>query len=446
MSSAFDRLEEEGRKKRKQSSSGPSAKPKLSYGSKARLPSSPTRKGGTPKRQFGFTPREKAVAKSRFVRRGSDSQRHIIHHIDYIADKNKKPWEERVFFDRENSGLTRDQVIERISLNQGKDIAMHKVILSPGDNAVNLREYSRESIERLEESLGYRIDWFAVEHYNTDHYHAHVVIAGRIPDQVPRERGKGPEIDRYLDTWAKEMEGKDLKIWRYNLENLREAGNDYLRRDRSIDRDLELAIEREFGLNDWTHDKEVKDRLGIDVWYRDKDFMERELGLTGYKKDYAMLEELGLDNYDYDRQIGKELGLTREYQLGRPFVDALDNDNTASVLYGLNQDKDKERELDEHSEHLGKELYKLPSYDRESKDNHMNDRELLDKDLMAEQLYQLPEMDDLNARDSDQFASGLYNFQSERAPDDKERLPDEPTGREHRRDDDLDRGADRGGR
>jgi type IV secretory pathway VirD2 relaxase len=56
---------------------------------------------------------------------------------------------------------------------------MWKLIISPefGDR-VELRRLTGELMERMESDLGTNLEWVAVEHHNTEHPHAHVVVRG----------------------------------------------------------------------------------------------------------------------------------------------------------------------------------------------------------------------------------------------------------------------------
>lgn len=59
------------------------------------------------------------------------------------------------------------------------DKRVFKVILSPefGDR-IDLSRLSREFIMRMESDLGVKLEWAAVNHFNTDHPHVHLVIRG----------------------------------------------------------------------------------------------------------------------------------------------------------------------------------------------------------------------------------------------------------------------------
>jgi type IV secretory pathway VirD2 relaxase len=45
-----------------------------------------------------------------------------------------------------------------------------------------LRAFTRELMGDLERDLGTRLDWVAVDHWNTDNPHVHVLIRGRADD------------------------------------------------------------------------------------------------------------------------------------------------------------------------------------------------------------------------------------------------------------------------
>ena len=48
-----------------------------------------------------------------------------------------------------------------------------------GDQLADLRGFTRDAMRQMEEDLGTRLDWVAVDHFNTGHPHSHVVIRGK---------------------------------------------------------------------------------------------------------------------------------------------------------------------------------------------------------------------------------------------------------------------------
>lgn len=72
------------------------------------------------------------------------------------------------------------------------DPNLFKLIISPEDgHALDLREFTRDYMTRLESALGTQLQWVAADHYNTDDPHVHLAIRG-IDDRgrplvIPRE-------------------------------------------------------------------------------------------------------------------------------------------------------------------------------------------------------------------------------------------------------------------
>lgn len=56
-----------------------------------------------------------------------------------------------------------------------------RFIVSPENGAEldDLRTYTRHLVNRMEADLGTRLDWVAVDHWNTDNPHAHLIVRGR---------------------------------------------------------------------------------------------------------------------------------------------------------------------------------------------------------------------------------------------------------------------------
>ena len=66
-----------------------------------------------------------------------------------------------------------------------KDDRHHfRIIVSPEDAAelTDLREYTRDLVRQMEADLGTRLEWVAVDHWNTDNPHVHLLVRG-VNDQ-----------------------------------------------------------------------------------------------------------------------------------------------------------------------------------------------------------------------------------------------------------------------
>jgi type IV secretory pathway VirD2 relaxase len=78
-----------------------------------------------------------------------------------------------------------DVADERAFAERCKDDRHHfRFIISPEDatQLENLRTFTRELMGDVERDLGTKLDWVAVDHWNTDNPHVHVLIRGRGDD------------------------------------------------------------------------------------------------------------------------------------------------------------------------------------------------------------------------------------------------------------------------
>jgi type IV secretory pathway VirD2 relaxase len=59
-----------------------------------------------------------------------------------------------------------------------------RFIVSPDDAAElsNLRSFTRELMDQAARDLGTKLDWLAVDHWNTEHPHIHILVRGRADD------------------------------------------------------------------------------------------------------------------------------------------------------------------------------------------------------------------------------------------------------------------------
>lgn len=105
-----------------------------------------------------------------------------------------------------------------------------RFIVSPEDAAdmADLKGFARELVGQMERDLGTRLDWVAVDHWNTQHPHVHILVRGSAED------------------------GQDLVISRdYIKEGMRARAQDLvthelgLRSDLDIHRSLESQVEAE---------------------------------------------------------------------------------------------------------------------------------------------------------------------------------------------------------
>ncbi|MBY0134926.1 relaxase/mobilization nuclease domain-containing protein [Paracoccus yeei] len=167
-----------------------------------------------------------AVVKARVVRHGARSAP-MGTHLDYLR-------RDGVTRDGEKARLfgpgTEDADGRAFAERCGGDRHHFRFIVSPDDapDMSDLRSFTRDLVSQMETDLGTRLDWVAVDHWNTAHPHIHVIVRGVRDD------------------------GQDLVISRdYIKEGMRDRARDLItqelgqRTDHDIRRTLETQVEAE---------------------------------------------------------------------------------------------------------------------------------------------------------------------------------------------------------
>jgi len=314
--------------------------------------------GSKPRIRFGNTgPRGRihtatpkgggAVVKSKFIKAGKGARSAIREHLKYIQERERGEGEqERKFFDRERSGIERAEVYDAMYRNRGDKAAMHTIILSPGDNALDIRDYTRESMKALEERMGHKLDWYGVIHTNTDHHHAHVTIAGKIPDYKR-------EMERYEASRAAKQ-GREMK-WDGEERELRELlGPGFDERAQTDPRE-DRKLEREFGHGMESQEVDPRDRdVVLDkVKYpeelRAEKTIERYEWRMGEPERARSRGDVYIDRNDLNelRAAGNDF-LTRERSFDREIERSMDREMSRDLTFDF--DRTRERTIEREPE------------------------------------------------------------------------------------------------
>lgn len=99
-------------------------------------------------------------------------------HIRYIQrDAVGRDGSPEQLYSRDAEGVDGKAFIERAD----GDRHQFRLILSPedADELQSLTNYTRDFMGEVERDLGTKLDWVAVNHYNTDNPHTHIVIRGK---------------------------------------------------------------------------------------------------------------------------------------------------------------------------------------------------------------------------------------------------------------------------
>ena len=123
------------------------------------------------------------------------------------------------------------------------DDRLFKIIVSPEfADRLNLKQYARELMRRMERDLGTQLEWVAAVHHNTEHPHVHIALRGvddkGRPLRLPREyirtglRGRAEEIATEAlgyrtPAHAQEAQRREIAQNRYtSLDRILQRGND----------------------------------------------------------------------------------------------------------------------------------------------------------------------------------------------------------------------------
>ena len=119
----------------------------------------------------------RVVVKARIVRLKIGS-RAALAHLTYLQrDGTTRDGGRGQLYGPDSDRLDGRALVER---SQG-DRHQFRFIVAPedGDRLSDLRGFARDLMQQMERDLGTKLDWIAVDHYNTGRPHSHVVIRGK---------------------------------------------------------------------------------------------------------------------------------------------------------------------------------------------------------------------------------------------------------------------------
>jgi len=165
-----------------------------------------------------------------------------------------------------------------------------RFIVSPDDavDMADLRSFARDLVTQMEKDLDTRLDWVAVDHWNTEHPHVHLIVRGVRDD------------------------GQDLVISRdYIKEGMRDRARDLITQELGprTDLDIQHRLERQVGAERFTqldrqlirdgHATGVVD-TAIDPTARPDDFHALKVGRLRKLETLGLAEQLGPGQWAID--------------------------------------------------------------------------------------------------------------------------------------------------
>ncbi len=126
-----------------------------------------------------FSPSRRVMVKARIVRHTGKafSSAPLSAHLSYLRrDGVTRDGETASMFDRDGDRADHSAFADRCS-----DVRHHfRFIVSPEDagEMEDLRAFTRDLARQMEADLGTDLDWIAVDHWNTDNPHVHLMVRG----------------------------------------------------------------------------------------------------------------------------------------------------------------------------------------------------------------------------------------------------------------------------
>lgn len=190
-----------------------------------------SRGGGTGRR---------VVVKARIVKLGGKGQGAAIAHLRYLQrDGTTREGERGLLYGRADEAIDGKVFLERGS----GDRHQFRFIVAPEDGAEyeDLKPLVRRWMAQVEQDLGTKLDWVAVDHFNTGHPHSHVIVRGKD------DRGKDLIIAREYMTQglrARAAELVDLDLGPRSPQEIMRANLREVEQERftGIDRRLLQAV------------------------------------------------------------------------------------------------------------------------------------------------------------------------------------------------------------
>jgi len=125
----------------------------------------------------GATHQRRVIVKASLVKLAGKGAAAAAAHVRYLQrDGTTREGERGALYGREADVVEGKAFAERGT----GDRHQFRFIVSPedGDQYDDLKPLTRRLMARMEEDLGTRLDWVAVDHFNTGHPHTHIVVRG----------------------------------------------------------------------------------------------------------------------------------------------------------------------------------------------------------------------------------------------------------------------------
>ena len=177
----------------------------------------------------------RTVVRHRYVRAGKGVKGKIwdaLHYMQFRPLGQDEQLGDRRLFTARTERLSGQEARALLMEHADRRVAYHRLILSPGVPVEDVQRWTRLVMADLSRHLGQDLHWVAVAHHNTDHPHAHILLAGTgarlgegdgrpLPVRLhPEEYGVLRESgDRHAREMARDERNLDVAV-RYELDSM----------------------------------------------------------------------------------------------------------------------------------------------------------------------------------------------------------------------------------
>jgi type IV secretory pathway VirD2 relaxase len=127
---------------------------------------------------FSAFRQRRVIVKARIVRLAGKGMNGATSHLRYLKREGvTREGERGELYNAEQDRTEGKDFLNRSS----KDRHQFRFIVAPEDGLEydDLKPFTRRLMTQMEEDLGTKLDWVAVDHYNTGHPHAHIIVRGK---------------------------------------------------------------------------------------------------------------------------------------------------------------------------------------------------------------------------------------------------------------------------
>lgn len=182
-------------------------------------------------------------------------------HVKYIQHRpgpDREKGGREMFNERDN--VDAREMREAIKELGGSRVVVHKLTLAPEINPADKKAFTREVMQNLSRDKGLDLNWFAVEHYNTDHHHIHVVVLGkdRNGSEVRIDMKDIDKVKEYGDRYLERWHPRELERSRRDREDREKQRREERTREREAAKEERIREGLELP---WMHQKIIREQL-----------------------------------------------------------------------------------------------------------------------------------------------------------------------------------------